>query len=83
MQSHCSEYKCPYCLKYAPGHYQKECLKCAIHMQNTRTTYARQRALEAAQRASTSRNSPSPPPYDNEADYDDDVYTYENMDGER
>jgi len=83
MQSHCPEYQCPYCRKYAPGHYQKECLKRAIHMQNTRTTYARRRALEAAQRASISRNSPSPPPYDNEADYDDDVYTYENMDGER
>jgi len=47
MQSHCSEYQCPYCRKYAPGHYQKECLKRAIRMQNTRTTYARRRAFRS------------------------------------
>jgi len=45
MQSHCPEYQCPYCRKYAPGHYQKECLKRAIRMQNTRTTYPCRRAL--------------------------------------
>jgi hypothetical protein len=83
MQSHCPEYQCIYCGKYAPGHYQKECLKRAIHMQNTRTNYARRWAQAAAQRASSSPNSPPPPGYDEEANYDDDVYTYGNMDGER
>jgi AraC-like DNA-binding protein len=82
MQSHCPEYQCPYCRKYAPGHYQKQCLDRAIRMQNTRTRYAQRRAQEAARRASSSRNSPPPPDYD-DGNYDDDIYTYENMDGER
>jgi hypothetical protein len=64
MQSHCPEYQCIYCRKYALGHYQKECLKRAIRMQNTQTNYARRWAQAAAQRASSSRNSPPPPGYD-------------------
>jgi hypothetical protein len=83
LQSHCPEYQCIYCRKYAPGHYQKQCLDRAIHMQNTRTHHAHRQAQAAAQRASSSRNSPPPPGYDEEANYDDDIYTYENMDGER
>jgi hypothetical protein len=80
MQSHCPEYQCIYCRKYALGHYQKQCLDHAIRMQNTQTHYARRRAQAAAQRASSSHNSPPPPGYDEEANYDDDIYTYENMD---
>jgi hypothetical protein len=82
MQSHCPDYQCPYCRKYAPGHYQKQCLDRAVRMQTTRTRYAQRRAQGAARRASSSRNSPPPPDYD-DGNYDDDVYTYENMDGER
>ena len=78
MQSYCPEYQCPYCRKWAPGHYQKDYLKRAIRMQNTRTHYARRRAAE--QQASSSHRSPSPPPrYDEELECDEDIYTYEDM----
>ena len=50
-------------------------------MQNTRTRYAKRRAQP--QRPPRTFHDDGPPEYDNEADYDDDVYTYENMDGER
>ena len=78
---HCPEYQCPYCKKYAPGHNQRECLDRAVRMQTTRTRYAKRQAQP--QCPPRTFHDDGPPEYDNKADYDDDVYTHENMDGER
>ena len=56
-------------------------------MQTTHTRYAKRRAQPQCPPRTFHDDGPpeyddGPPEYDNEADYDDDVYTHENMDGE-
>ena len=53
-------------------------------MQNTQTYYVHRQAQATKQWASSPRRScsPSSPGYDEGLDYDDNIYTYENVDSE-